>query len=82
MEDGIIRAIGSAAELRHQLAGKPYRTVDWDGAFILPGLVDAHVHLGMHGLKLGMLDFTEAASKEEMLFMLRERAAITPLFFG
>lgn len=78
VEDGIIRAIGSADELRLQLAGKPYQTVDWDGAFVLPGLVDAHVHLGMHGLKLGMLDFTEAASKEEMLSMLRERAAITP----
>ena len=77
MEDGIIRAIGSAADLRLQLADRRYRTVDWDGAFVLPGLVDAHMHLGMHGLKLGMLDFTEATSKEEMLAMLRERVAVT-----
>lgn len=77
VEDGIIRAIGSAADLRLQLADRKYRTVDWDGAFVLPGLVDAHMHLGMHGLKLGMLDFTEATSKEEMLAMLRERVAVT-----
>ncbi|MFB4324186.1 amidohydrolase [Priestia sp. BR_2] len=78
VEDGIIRAMGSAAELRLQLSGRDYRTVDWEGAFVLPGLVDAHMHLGMHGLKLGMLDFTEAASKDEMLAMLRARAAVTP----
>jgi predicted amidohydrolase YtcJ len=77
VEDGIIRAIGSSAELRLQLADRHYRTVDWDGACVLPGLVDAHMHLGMHGLKLGMLDFTEATSKEEMLAMLRARVAIT-----
>ncbi|RAR44158.1 amidohydrolase [Paenibacillus sp. MDMC362] len=77
VEDGIIRAIGSAADLRLQLADRKYRTVDWDGAFVLSGLVDAHMHLGMHGLKLGMLDFTEATSKEEMLAMLRERVAVT-----
>ena len=66
-----------ARDLRLQLADRRYRTVDWDGAFVLPGLVDAHMHLGMHGLKLGMLDFTEATSKEEMLAMLRERVAVT-----
>ncbi|MGY5343309.1 amidohydrolase [Paenibacillus glucanolyticus] len=78
VEDGVIRAIGKTAELRLQLAGRDYRTVDWDGGCVLPGLVDAHMHLGMHGMKLGMLDFTEAASKEEILAMLRARAAVTP----
>ncbi len=48
VEDGIIRAMGSAAELRLQLSGRDYQTVDWEGAFVLPGLVDAHMHLGMH----------------------------------
>ncbi|MFH0071187.1 amidohydrolase, partial [Peribacillus sp. NPDC056705] len=78
VEDGKIKAIGSAAELRLQLTGKSYNTVDWDGAYVLPGLVDAHMHLGLHGLKLSMLDFTNASSKEEMLHMVRERAALTP----
>lgn len=78
VEDGVIRAIGSAADLRLQLAGKDYRIVDWEGAWVLPGLVDAHMHLGMHGLKLGMLDFTEVTSKDEMLDMLRKRAEVTP----
>ncbi|MGE7055753.1 hypothetical protein ACQKI4_24595, partial [Paenibacillus glucanolyticus] len=39
VEDGVIRAIGKTAELRLQLAGRDYRTVDWDGGCVLPGLV-------------------------------------------
>ncbi len=78
VENGIIRAIGTASELELQLSGRPYAKVDWNGAQVLPGLVDAHMHLGMHGMKLGMLDFTDAASREEMLAMISERAASTP----
>lgn len=78
VEDGIIRAIGSAQELKLQLAKKDYRTVDWEGAFILPGLADSHMHLSMHGMKLEMLDFTGVSSKEEMLRLVRERAEATP----
>ncbi|MFP4978806.1 amidohydrolase [Paenibacillus sp. CN-4] len=77
-ENGIIRTLGSTAELKLQLSGQDYRTVDWAGAAVLPGLADSHLHLGMHGMKLDMLDFTGTRSKHEMLRMLSERAAITP----
>lgn len=78
VENGKIIAIGQTDDLKLQLSGRSYRTVDWEGAYVLPGLVDSHMHLSMHGMKLGMLDFTTAKSKAEMLEMLRKRAEITP----
>lgn len=77
-ENGVITAIGSSRELSLQLAGRDYTTVDWEGAYVLPGLADAHLHLAMHGMKLDMLDFSSVSSKAEMLHMIRERAAVTP----
>lgn len=78
VENGVIVAVGEREELKLQLAGRDYETVDWAGAHVLPGLTDAHMHLGMHGMKLDMLDFSGVTSKEEMLLRLAERAAITP----
>ncbi|GGA38584.1 amidohydrolase [Paenibacillus physcomitrellae] len=78
VENGRIKAIGQASDLELQLSGRLYQTVDWEGAYVLPGLVDSHMHLGMHGMKLSMLDFTGVTSKEEMLRLIRERAAVTP----
>ncbi|WP_040952522.1 amidohydrolase [Gorillibacterium massiliense] len=76
-ENGIIRAVGSGQELRLQLTGRDYRTVDWEGGYVLPGLADSHMHLSMHGMKLAALDFSEARSKDEMLELLRQRAETT-----
>ncbi|GIO38622.1 amidohydrolase [Paenibacillus antibioticophila] len=78
VEEGRIKAIGRKEDLKLQLAGRHVRTVDWEGAVVLPGLCDAHMHLSMHGMKLDMLDFSSVSSKEEMLLLLRERAASTP----
>ncbi len=78
VQNGIIQAIGQARELELQLSGKEYDTVDWEDAYVLPGLADSHMHLSMHGMKLAMLDFTSATSKDEMLDMLRKRVALTP----
>jgi len=78
VENGRIRAIGDSRALGLQLSGQEYTTVDWEGAQVLPGLTDAHVHLGMHGMKLDMLDFTGVTSKEEMLEMIQRRVAATP----
>ncbi|WP_223070387.1 amidohydrolase [Paenibacillus caui] len=78
VENGMIRAVGRSADLKLELAGKGIKIVDWGGSYVLPGLVDSHMHLGMHGMKLDMLDFTGVSSKEEMLRLIRERAAVTP----
>ncbi|QDH19653.1 amidohydrolase [Saccharibacillus brassicae] len=77
-ENGMIRAIGTSAELALQLSGRPHEVVDWAGAHVLPGLTDSHMHLSMQGVKLEALDFSETASKEQMLWQVRERAAKTP----
>ena len=78
VENGIIAAVGGTRELELQLSGRSYRTVDWGGGYVMPGLVDSHLHLGMHGMKLDMLDFTDVTSQEEMLALIKERADATP----
>jgi predicted amidohydrolase YtcJ len=78
VEDGKIQAIGTSSELRLQLATKDYQTIDLQGSYILPGLVDSHMHLSLHGMKLTMLDFSGVTSKEEMLYLLKQRVQKTP----
>jgi predicted amidohydrolase YtcJ len=48
------------------------RTVDLPGATVLPGFVDAHVHLSGTGMALSGLDLAEAESREHVLARLRE----------
>ena len=50
------------------------RVVDLPGTTILPGFVDAHVHLSATGMKGEGLDLSGAASKEELLGLVREYA--------
>lgn len=76
---GFIRAIGEREELKQQLTGTDYETVDLQGAYVLPGLVDSHMHLGMLGEKLSKLDFSEVSSKEEMLALIRLEADHQPV---
>lgn len=77
-EDGVIRAVGTDRELELLLAGKGVQRVNLEGGFVLPGLADSHMHLSMQGVKLTALDYSGVTSKEEMLRLLRERAAQTP----
>lgn len=78
VEQGQIAAIGSKSDLKLQLGAKVYQTIDLAGGVVLPGLVDSHMHLSMHGMKLSMLDFSGVNSKNEMLAMVREQAQKTP----
>lgn len=50
------------------------RVVELPGATILPGFVDAHVHLSATGGKGEGLDLSPAGSKEELLHLAREFA--------
>jgi predicted amidohydrolase YtcJ len=45
VEDGRISAVGSDADMR-RLAGPATRVVDAGGRLVVPGLVEAHVHVG------------------------------------
>lgn len=55
--DGRILAVGSTADMR-DLAGPDTRRIDAQGATVMPGLVEAHLHLfaGAFGLRLLQLD--------------------------
>lgn len=53
------------------------RTVDLPGTTIMPGFVDAHVHLSGTGLAGSGLDLSEAGSREDALRLLRDHCAET-----
>jgi predicted amidohydrolase YtcJ len=50
------------------------RTVELPGATILPGFIDAHVHLTSTGLSLLNEDVAQAGSKAELLALAAQRA--------
>ncbi|MGH2738887.1 MAG: amidohydrolase [Actinomycetota bacterium] len=57
------------------------RTVDLPGSTIIPGFIDAHVHLSGTGLRHGGLDLQTAGSRDELLNLVgRERRGAEPLF--
>ncbi len=78
VENGKIAALGTRENMFLQFGRDDVKRVDLEGAFAIPGLVDNHLHLPAHGMKLSMLDFSEVTSKQEMLNLLRERVRKTP----
>ncbi len=56
------------------VAGTPDRVVDLDGALVVPGFVDAHVHTTDAGLALTGLDLTPARSLAECLALVARHA--------
>lgn len=72
IENGRILAVGVTEEIRLQYGRKDVEEINLDGATVLPGLIDNHLHVSNHGIKLSTLDFTAAKSTAEMLKMLRE----------
>lgn len=58
--------------------GATTRIVDAGGARILPGLIDAHVHLMGGGLYLSRLNLREVRNRGEFIAAVAERARQTP----
>jgi predicted amidohydrolase YtcJ len=52
--------------------------IDMRGAFVLPGLIDAHLHLEMTGFAMQRVNVDEVPSIDEAVRRVRERAASTP----
>ncbi len=69
-----ILAVGDAAEL-HEFAGPGTRVVNLGSRTLAPGLHDAHVHLTGTGEELDHVQLYSAATLEEALARVRERAA-------
>ncbi|ASS76242.1 hypothetical protein CIG75_15695 [Tumebacillus algifaecis] len=78
IENGRILAVGETEEIRLQFGRAGVEEIDLSGATVLPGLIDNHLHLSNHGIKLSMLDFTSAKESAEMLKMLREWVVRVP----
>jgi predicted amidohydrolase YtcJ len=73
MRDGIITATGTDETLL-QTKGPKTQLVDLGGGFTMPGINDAHTHLGAAGRIQLSVDLTGSKSLEEMLDRI-ERAA-------
>ncbi|MEO0483021.1 MAG: amidohydrolase [Planctomycetota bacterium] len=78
IEDGAITAVGSNDDIL-QLVGKGTRVDRLNGATVLPGLIDAHGHLGGLGsLSTGVVDLAGTTSYDEVIQRVVDRAAETP----
>jgi predicted amidohydrolase YtcJ len=71
---GRIVAVGDDASVQ-ALAGPGTRSVDLQGAFVLPGLIDAHGHVASLGERLSSVDVRGVASIEAIAAAVRERGA-------
>ncbi len=67
-KDGKFLAVGSATEIA-KCVGKRTRVVDLDGAFVMPGFIDAHIHPAQPYLHQegGALLFPESFNKEQIV---------------
>ncbi len=77
IRDGRVAALGDSDEMRALLApgGK---AVDLGGRTVIPGLVDAHVHLSWYAAFLYNVDLTQAASAQHAAELVAERAQQVP----
>lgn len=77
IRDGRVFAVGPDAAIR-ALAGPSTRTIELGGRFLMPGFIDAHVHLLTGGFQLSEVDLRDAASPEEFSERIARHAASTP----
>jgi len=74
---GRIVAVGSDDEVRR--AGDRHAQVsDLRGRTVLPGFIDAHIHLLMEAYRSHNINAGQCASEEEVAELVRQRAAQTP----
>ena len=71
-----IVAVGSDASVDPEARGA--REIDARGGLILPGFIDAHIHLLAGGLRLMSVQLRDASSPQEVALRLHEFAATVP----
>ena len=74
--DKVIVAVGEQQALQQQFADA--EIVDMNGQTIIPGLIDAHVHLLSLGQALSRVDLVGSANKAEILQRMQAFAADLP----
>ncbi|MFI6600414.1 amidohydrolase [Nonomuraea sp. NPDC050536] len=77
VEGETLVAVGDEAEVRAAVGGQA-ELVDLDGAAVLPGLYDAHIHTASFARGLSEVDLRGARSLEEALARVAERARRLP----
>jgi predicted amidohydrolase YtcJ len=76
--NGLILAIGSDRDILLGWKQKQTRLVDLQGAFVLPGINDAHVHLAEAGREKLSIDLTGTTSLDAMLARIHHAAESAP----
>lgn len=69
IDKGKIVAIGTNSEISKQYESK--NTIDAEGKFIYPGLIDAHCHFYNYGLSLQEVDLRGTKSMDEIITRLK-----------
>jgi hypothetical protein len=77
VRDGMFVAVGTDEEIGASSRPGDYST-DLQGRLVIPGLVDAHIHLLGYAQARHRLDLTPARDLEDALAVVRARAAETP----
>src|SRR5271167_842717 len=72
-----IIAVGSDGDVE-SLRGPATKAIDAGGKLLLPGFNDAHVHFVDGGLQLDAVQLNDAASRDEFVRRIGERAKQTP----
>ncbi len=75
IENGRVIAVGDADTLNLEIS-KPYERIDLAQKIVLPGLVDAHIHLEKFALSLQKIN-CETPSRAECLRRVEERANVS-----
>ena len=79
VEDGRIREVGTGLGDDERIASVPgLRRMDANGARILPGLIDAHVHLIGGGLQLSRINLRDVPDRAAFVAAIAERGRATP----
>jgi predicted amidohydrolase YtcJ len=77
VRDGMVLFVGSRRGAE-ALAGERTERVDLQGATVIPGMVDAHVHLMGLGAALRNIDLVGTRSYDEVIQLVVARAQSTP----
>jgi predicted amidohydrolase YtcJ len=77
IRDGIVTATGTDAELL-QSKGPKTQTVDLAGAFAMPGINDAHTHMGEAGRIQLSVNLIGSTSLDDMLARISQAAKAAP----
>ncbi len=77
IRDGKFLAVGSTADVEAH-RGPQTEVIDLNGAPVLPGLTDAHIHFTHYALSLQQIQIFEVPTLEELLQRVADKAATTP----